>query len=244
MNIALVGYGAMGKEIEAIAIERGHSISARFDVNTPLSLAALRETSTELAIDFSHASAVQENARICGEAGVNLVIGTTGWNAEKPQVEQIARQHSFGVVYGSNYSVGMQLFFRIVQRAAELVNATPNYDVMLHELHHHRKVDSPSGTALSIAEILVKNIQRKESILSETSHGAIAANALHLSSTRGGEIPGTHTVYMDSLADSIEITHRARNRNGFALGAVLAAEWLAGKQGFYDFSDIFESVVG
>lgn len=240
MNIALLGYGAMGKEIERIALERGHTITGRFDITTP---ATPQTIVADVAIDFSAAGAVVENATLCAESGVNLVIGTTGWNAQKEEVEKVATNAGIGVVYGSNFSVGMQLFFRIVGKAAHLVNGTPDYDILMHELHHKRKADSPSGTALSLADIILQNVTRKEHVQPETQHGRINQNALHVSSTRGGEIAGTHTVYLDSLADTIELTHRAKNRSGFALGAVIAAEWVTDKKGFHDFTDIFESIV-
>jgi len=240
MKIALLGYGAMGKEIDRIALERGHEISGRFDIETPASNTTLNG---DVAIDFSSAGAVSYNTQLCAECGINLVIGTTGWNSERENIETIVTNTGIGIVYGSNFSVGMQLFFRIVERAAELVNGTPEYDVLLHELHHHRKADSPSGTALSLADIVLQNVTRKQSVLPETSHGRIAPDVLHVTSSRIGEITGTHTLYMDSLADTIELTHRAKNRSGFALGAVLAAEWIAGKNGFHDFTDIFESAV-
>jgi 4-hydroxy-tetrahydrodipicolinate reductase len=246
MNIALFGYGAMGKEIERIAIERGHSVVHRFDISSPPPDSGW---SADCAIDFSHASAVLAVAQSCVDNNIPLVIGTTGWNQQLEELNTLITQSKIRAVYGSNFSVGMQLFLRIVQRASQLLDSTSEYDVFLHEFHHHRKKDSPSGTALSIAERMLEQIERKKSIYSETSHDMIEPSALHVTSTRGGEIAGTHTVYADSIADTIELTHRAKNRMGFALGAVKAGEWLYQTTHInttpelIDFSTIFEDVI-
>lgn len=246
MNIALFGYGAMGKEIERVAIVLGHTIEHRFDISSPVPTTGW---SADCAIDFSHASAVFDVAQTCIDNHVPLVIGTTGWNQHKENLSTLIAQSGIRAVYGSNFSVGMQLFLRIVQRASQLLNSTSEYDVFLHELHHHRKKDSPSGTALSIAECVLHEIERKQTIFTETSHDMIEPSALHVTSTRGGEIAGTHTVYADSIADTIELTHRAKNRAGFALGAVKAGEWLYATSktnpasALIDFTTIFEDVI-
>lgn len=242
-QIALIGYGAMGKEIERIATERSHSIVARFTDVHPLTALALEQSKATVAIDFSHASQVMHTVEVCASSNIPVVIGTTGWNSQLPALlERFAKSNS-AIIYGSNFSVGMNMFMHLVQLAGKLANSVEEYDVFMHELHHHRKVDSPSGTAISLAEILLSTIERKKERSGETQHGAISAETLHVSSTRGGEIPGTHIVYVDSLADTIELTHRAKNRSGFALGSVLAAEWCIGKQGMHDFHSIFESVL-
>ena len=240
MDIALIGYGQMGLEIERLAVGRGHRISARFDISSPV---IANQLNAGVAIDFSSASVIEYNVETCANSGVNMVIGTTGWSDKIAYIRHVVDAAKIGVVYGSNFSVGMQMFMRIVQQAAQHVNQAVDYDVMLHELHHKRKADSPSGTALSLADMLLRNIDRKKTIQTETLHTRIDASELHLTSTRGGEIAGTHSVYLDSDADTIELTHRAKNRRGFALGAVLAAEWIVDKQGFFEFSEVFDSVM-
>ncbi|MBL7999281.1 MAG: 4-hydroxy-tetrahydrodipicolinate reductase [Candidatus Kapabacteria bacterium] len=240
MRIALIGYGAMGREIERIAVERGHSIAHRFDIDNPLPDLL---TNTDVAIDFSNAQHVVRNVRVCMESGVDMVIGTTGWMTQMDAVLDAVNSGESCVMYGSNFSIGMQMFNLIVARAAQLMQNAADYDVMLHELHHKRKADSPSGTAITLANTILESLTRKTSMLTETSHGRIADSQLHVSSTRGGEITGTHTVYCDSFSDTIELTHRAKNRSGFALGAVLAAEFIPGKKGYLDFADVFEDVL-
>lgn len=240
-RIALVGYGSMGKELERLAPAKNCEVVAKYDIDRPLT--AMANFDFDVAIDFSIPKAVVNNVELLAKREKNIVIGTTGWSTEKTAVERIVSAAGIGAVYGSNFSVGMQIFFRIVERAADLIDEVPDYDVMLHELHHRRKADAPSGTALSLADIILKNISRKKENLVETSHGIISPDKLHVTSTRGGEIAGTHTVYMDSAADTIELTHRAKNRSGFALGALSAARWIAGKKGLYDFREVFEEVM-
>lgn len=237
--IALVGYGSMGKELERLGDQYGCHVEQIFSGKRPLASVSSGELNFDVVIDFSTPAAVLANTRFCAEHGKDMVIGTTGWSAQKGALEVIIQEASIGAVWGANFSVGVQMFMRIVHAAAALANRYDEYDAALHELHHHRKLDSPSGTALALAEILTQNLERKTSLLEETSHGRINAEALHVSSTRVGEIAGTHTVYFDSLSDTLELTHRARNRSGFAIGALRAARWVRGKQGFFDIWDVF-----
>ncbi|MEI6090768.1 MAG: 4-hydroxy-tetrahydrodipicolinate reductase [bacterium] len=236
INLALVGYGAMGKEIERLCPTEKIMISSIFDINAPLDKSQVYDFDT--AIEFSTPTAVLDNIRTLAEMGKSIVCGTTGWYDKIDYVKEIVQTNQVGFVYASNFSIGMRLFFKIVESAAKNFNGFSEYDVMLHELHHKRKIDSPSGTAISLAEILLHNIDAKKEIVSDKIEGQISPNTLHVSSTRGGEITGTHMVYFDSIADTIELTHRAKNRSGLALGALQAVELINGNKGFYEFGDL------
>jgi len=239
LSIALVGYGSMGRELERLAPQTGCRVDAVFDTEHPLDTQA---GGFDIAIDFSRPDAVLSTVRMLATLKKNIVLGTTGWAQHKEEIRTLVEEAGIGLVHGSNFSVGVQMFFRIVRAAAKIANAHTDYDAFLHEMHHVRKADSPSGTALTLARILLDELDRKTELLTETSHGKIAPEALHVTSSRGGEIPGTHTVYLDSIADTIELTHRARNRSGFALGALRAAHWIHGKKGMYDFSEVFGEI--
>ncbi len=240
-RIALVGNGSMGKEISRIAGEQGIHITHVFDEQTPLNPSS--PSDFDVVIDFSTPHAVLSTIQSACELRKNVVIGTTGWLEHLPVIKQLVEKHSIGVIYGSNYSIGMQMFFRIVRQAARLVNSSQEYDIFMQEIHHKRKLDSPSGTALSLGDIIVAEVDRKSTLYTDTSHGKISPEVLHISSVRGGEVTGTHSVYVDSVADTIELTHRAKNRSGFASGALVAAEWIWKKQGLFDFADQFENII-
>ena len=241
-KLAIVGYGSMGKEIERIALERGFSITEIFDIDNPLKAGGKYDF--DVAVDFSLPNAVISNIEILTALGKNIVLGTTGWYDKKDMIEKMVADRGVGLVYGSNFSTGMQMFFRIVERSSKLINFSDEYDIMLHEMHHHRKVDSPSGSAKTLGDIIIANVDSKSKTYEETAHEKIDSEALHISSTRGGEITGTHTVYIDSGADTLELTHRAKNRSGFAGGAVKAAEWIHTKKGMHDFSDMLAGLWG
>lgn len=248
LAVAIVGYGRMGHEVAAAAGARGHRVVATID---PLAAdadfravdaAALR--SCDVAIEFALPAGVEANVARYAESGVAAVVGTTGWDDRRERVLAPAAEAKIPLVYGSNFSVGANLFFRIVDEAARLADAVEDYDVFLTEAHHSAKKDSPSGTALSLAEIVLSRIARKTAIVDETVRRAIAPHELHVGSVRGGAVPGTHTVTFDSNADSVELTHRARSRAGFALGAVLAAEWVVGRPGVWRVDQFFEALFG
>lgn len=236
INIALVGYGAMGKEIECHCPTDKIIVSSIFDINTPLDKDQVYPFDT--AIEFSTPTSVLDNIRTLAEMGKNIVCGTTGWYDKIDYVKEIIQTNQIGFVYASNFSIGMRLFFKIIENASKNFNGFPEYDVMIHEMHHLRKIDSPSGTALSLSEIILHNIDSKKEIVSDKIEGKISPESLHVSSTRGGQLTGTHTVYFDSIADTIELTHRAKNRSGLALGALKAVELIQGKTGFYEFGDL------
>ncbi|HEX4999045.1 MAG TPA: 4-hydroxy-tetrahydrodipicolinate reductase [Terriglobia bacterium] len=234
MNIALIGYGKMGHEIEAVAKEQGDTIVEIFDIDRTADAASLKRA--DVCIEFSAPDAAVRNILTAVDAGVDIVVGTTGWYAHLDEIR--GRVRNSALLYSANFSLGVNLYFRIVARAAELMNNATDYDAYVHEWHHRQKADSPSGTALRLAEILLNRIDRKKSILRDRSDGKIDPASLHVTSTRVGTVPGTHTVAFDSDADQIEITHIARNRRGFALGALRAAHWAHGRKGVFTMDDV------
>ncbi len=246
MNIMITGYGRMGKEIEKIIIQRGHSVACRVDKGgygdytevTPDNLKGV-----DAVIEFSLPDKIEENIKIYAESKVPVVIGTTGWNDKRDLVSEIIKKHDSTLLYGSNFSIGAHIFFDLVSKAAKIINNTPDYDIMMLEYHHNKKKDSPSGTALTAANKILENNKIKDTIWTDKLDREIKPNELHVASVRGGSIPGIHTVTLDSLADTIEITHNARNRTGFALGAVMAAEWISNKKGFYSVEDFIEELL-
>ncbi len=245
LRIALIGAsGAMGREIERLAPTSGVEIVLRYDAEHPLP-GERPNVPVDAVIEFTLPDVVLGNIGRVLAWGVPIVVGTTGWLHALDDVREEVERRGGRLIWASNFSVGVQAFFRIVRRAAELMENISDYDVALHEEHHTRKEDSPSGTARTIAEILLEAIGRKSEILTETSHGRISPEALHLTSRRVGATPGTHVVTLDSEADTIELVHRARNRSGFALGALAAAEWIVGAApGIYRFDDVFERIIG
>ena len=246
MRVLIVGYGAMGHMIEDILLRRGHEIAGRVD---PAGTGDAEEVTSGLlqksegVIEFSLAEGLMGNIQKYAQAKVPAVIGTTGWENKRRDAEKVILQNGSTLLWGNNFSVGANLFFNIVSRAAALINGIEEYDIMLNEYHHKRKKDSPSGTALTVAEKIIANLDRKTEIQTETLDRAIKENELHVGSVRGGWIPGIHTVTLDSEADSIEITHSARNRAGFALGAVRAMEWLEGRSGFFSVDDFINDIL-
>lgn len=226
MNIALVGYGKMGKMIEGIAQARGHVVVARFDIDNNVDgtgLTAEALAGIDAAIEFTMPETAITNIRRLVTLNVPTVVGTTGWLAHLDEIKQLVAQHNAAFVYGSNFSIGMNLFFKIVRDASALFARYAEYDPFLLEAHHKFKKDAPSGTALSIAK------EMRASYGDRTPEAAVI---------RAGHIPGTHEVGFDSEADTVTLAHVARSRAGFATGAVLAAELLINKRGFYEFSEL------
>jgi 4-hydroxy-tetrahydrodipicolinate reductase len=241
MNIALIGYGKMGKEIDRLASERNIAVLARLEPGSEMKESEIRRT--DVLIHFASPESVLPYVQQWATAKKNIVVGTTGWQKDLDRVKSIVAETKIGLVYASNFSVGVHLFFRLVKEAATLMNNFAEYDVTVHEAHHKDKVDSPSGTALTAARILLEGIHRKKTILSDTFHGKIKPDQLQVTSTRVGAIVGTHTIIFDSLADSIELKHTAKNRSGFALGAILAAEWVKDKHGLYTMEDVLADII-
>ena len=234
MKIALIGYGKMGHEIEAAALEQGETIAATFDIGNPVDEASL--AGVDVCIEFSTPQTVLQNIRIALGAKKDIVVGTTGWYDRLPEIRPLVRDS--GLLYSPNFSIGVNMMFRLVAAATEMMNNAPGYDPWIHEWHHRQKADSTSGTALKLAEILLAKMERKKKLETARVDGKIDPAALHVSSTRVGTVPGTHIVGFESEADSIEIKHVAKSRRGFALGAVRAAQWLKGKKGVYTMDDV------
>jgi len=236
MNVLIMGYGKMGHEMEAVLRERGHRIVARIDEKPGLGDATIPTekhlTEAEVAIEFSQPPAVVPNAKLYAKAKIPAVVGTTGWKASEEEVKRIVLDAGIAYLRASNFSIGAHLFFALAEEAARMIQSLPQYDVLLYEIHHNQKKDSPSGTALTAADRILHALPRKKRIVTEKLDRKIEPDELHVASVRGGAVPGIHTVLLDSEADTIEITHSARSRKGFALGAVLAAEWIIGKKGF------------
>lgn len=230
MKIALVGYGRMGKIIDEIALKRGHDVVARLK-ETP---AAENLNNPDVVIEFSLPEAAFENIKACLENGIPVISGTTGWLERKPEIENIAVQNKTAFLYGSNFSLGVNLFFALNEKLADLMKNVDAYSCQLEEIHHIHKLDAPSGTAISLAEGIIKNNPKFDAWkLEDTQEKQLGIFAI-----REDEVPGTHSVYYRSEVDEIEIKHTAHNRNGFALGAVVAAEWIKDKKGNFTMKDV------
>ncbi len=243
MNIALIGYGKMGVEVERLALAKRIPVKKIFP--TDREIVSINKKSlhgVDVCIDFTSPMATLEIIDRVSACGVNLVVGTTGWYDQLDAATALVKKRKTGLLYSANFSLGMNIFFRIVRDAAKAFGTIDAYDAAIHEIHHREKKDSPSGTALSLGRILLSQLSGKKELLTETSHGAPARNAVHVTSQRTGHVIGTHIVTFDSEADSIELTHRAKNRGGFALGALVAAEWLGRKKGVYTMEDVIASL--
>lgn len=230
MKIALIGYGAMGKPIKAIAQEKRHEILIIIDgtdANCGADELAEKLKGADAAIDFSVAEAVRRNVEACVLASVPLIEGTTGWNDQRERIEKIVRDADGSMVFGANFSIGVNLFYRIADFASELFAKFPEYEAFIEEQHHSRKKDAPSGTALKLKEIVSKHIEKEFSV----------------SAIRAGNIPGTHRIGFAGNADNVLLEHVARSREGFAEGAIMAAEWIIGKKGFYEFGDVMDEIL-
>ena len=235
MKIALIGYGKMGKEIEQVAIKRGHEITAKVDVSNAATFTAKELAGSDVAIEFSTPESAVNNIYKCFEARVPVVVGTTGWLKRLEEVQKECTENKHALFYASNFSIGVNLFFRINVYLARLMNNYPDYDVSIKEIHHIHKLDAPRGPGLSLANQVIENIARKEKwVNAETKNG----KELSIISEREGEVPGTHIIKYRSEVDEITITHEAFNRKGFALGAVLAAEFMKGKTGVFGMKDL------
>lgn len=243
--LALIGYGRMGKMLEKIAESRGHEIKARIDPHEPGAVQNIDVgifTDVDVCLEFTEPSSVVNNIRRVVELGKPVVTGTTGWYEHLEELKAFVLDKDGAVLYASNFSPGIHIFQRIIEEAMRMVNRFEQYDVSIHETHHRYKKDAPSGTASAIARIILDKMDRKTSIIEGDYEGIIPENALQVSSSRCGEIPGFHSVTIDSSADTITLTHTARNREGFALGAVMAAEWLYSKRGFFTMEDVFHDI--
>jgi 4-hydroxy-tetrahydrodipicolinate reductase len=245
MNVAIVGYGRMGRQIEKILNEKSIKVGATIDKFAEdaqfnqLNADALK--GIDVAIDFSFPDTVIDNFRIYIENGVNVVMGTTGWFDRMDEVKKMVNDQ-IGVIWSGNFSLGVNLFFKVVEAAGKIFNHFSDYDSFLYEIHHNQKKDSPSGTAKMIGDILLKELDHKNKGVEEKLDRKINEDETHFASIRGGSVPGTHVVVFDSEADSVELKHTARNRNGFALGAIVAAKWIYNKKGFFSINDYMNEI--
>jgi len=237
MKVALVGYGKMGKTIEKILIERGHSIVSVIDIDNQEDFQSEAFKSADVAIEFSFPSAAFDNYLKCFAANVPVVSGTTGWIERLNEVKTICEKEGKTFFYATNFSLGVNIFFAVNKFLAKLMNNFPQYDVSMSETHHIHKLDAPSGTAITLAEDIFKQIDRKKQwTIAKTNQPA----DLYIEAIREGEVPGTHEIVYDSEVDYIHIKHCGKSRMGFALGAVLAAEFTAGKKGFLGMNDLLQ----
>lgn len=234
MKIALVGYGKMGKEIEAIALKRGHTIVLKIDKDNSEIVTKSDLEKADVAIEFSTPHTVLENIKKCINASLPIVVGTTGWYDHFDEIKRFCSEKNGSLFHATNFSLGVNLFFKVNSYLADLMNKYSNYEVSMEEIHHIHKLDKPSGTAITLANQVIEKLDRKN----KWSIDAPSADALFIKDIREGEVPGTHILKYHSDVDDIEIMHKAHNRKGFALGAVIAAEFLHGKKGIYTMSDL------
>jgi 4-hydroxy-tetrahydrodipicolinate reductase len=237
MNIALVGYGRMGKEIERIALSRGHKIVLTIDITNLDDFTPENLKKADVAIAFTIPESAVNNYFKCFDCGVPVVSGTTGWLDRWNEVVDYCNEKNSGFFYASNFSLGVNIFFELNKQLARMMKSFDQYKPEMTEVHHTRKLDSPSGTAISLAEDLIAESSQLNGWVNESSEDN---EKLGIISVREGDVPGIHTIKYDSEVDFIEITHSAYSRAGFAMGAVVAAEFLAGKQGIYSMKDLMK----
>jgi 4-hydroxy-tetrahydrodipicolinate reductase len=235
MRIVLIGYGKMGKEIERIAIDRGHQIVSKIDIENSDDLISLTNKEIDVAIEFSNPVSAFSNIMKCIEKQIPIVSGTTGWLEKKTEVEKATKSFDSTFFYASNYSIGVNLFFKLNKQLAKLMQPHAGYDIYTNEIHHVEKKDSPSGTAITIAEGIMSQYPNKKKWVNNEIPGA---EEIAIWSQRESTKPGTHTVKYISKVDQIEVTHEAFSREGFAIGAVIAAEWILGKKGVLGMDDM------
>lgn len=244
MKIAILGYGKMGRIIEQFAFERGHEVVLKVNVDNTDDLTVANLRLADVAIDFSTPDSVMSNIELCFEANVPVVVGTTGWYAKLQEVKDKCEAANNTLLYASNFSVGVNVFFFVNKVLAKIMNRYPQYEVQVEEIHHTEKLDSPSGTAMTIAEGILGELDRKSEWVNElidSNEEVIPKpDQLLIESHRIEDVPGTHTVIYSSEVDNIEFKHKAHSRAGFALGAVIAAEWLEDKTGFFNITDMFD----
>jgi 4-hydroxy-tetrahydrodipicolinate reductase len=237
MKAALIGYGKMGKAIEKILIERGHTIVSIIDIDNQEDFQSEKFKSADVAIEFSTPSAAYDNYLKCFAAGVPVVAGTTGWLEQLDKIKAICENEGKTFFYAPNYSLGVNILFTVNNYLARLMNNFPQYDVSISETHHIHKLDAPSGTAIALADDILRQISRKNNWTLEQTG---APDNLHIEAIREGEVPGIHEITYDSAIDCIQIKHRSKSRLGLALGAVLAAEFTLGRNGFLGMNDMLQ----
>ena len=234
MNILILGYGKMGKEIEKIALERDHKIVDRIDENNLMNLDKNLLNKSDIAIEFTNPKSAFQNYMKCFDANVPVVSGTTGWLNDYDKLSTFCKKNKQTFFYASNFSLGVNILFEINKQLAKIMNRFENYEISIDETHHTEKLDAPSGTAITLANNIISEIERKESWKTKTDKH----NQININSFRIENVTGIHTIKYDSFVDSIELKHYAKNRKGFALGAVLAAEFIIGKTGVFGMNDL------
>jgi len=236
MKILILGYGKMGQYIEQLAKDRGHEIVGCIDHNNTDDLSQYNGSNVDVAIEFSQPNAAVNNISYCLKSNIPVLSGTTGWLDEKPKIDKLCATNNGTFFYASNYSIGVNIFFKLNSYLAEMMDSFDNYEVSINEIHHTQKKDAPSGTAITLAEGVIKNIKRlKEWKLAEKGD-----NILPITAIRKDDVPGTHEVFYHSTIDDIEIKHTAHSREGFAKGAVLVAEWLKDQKGVLSMDDFLK----
>ena len=229
MKIALLGYGKMGQTIEKLAIERGHQIVLKVDVNTK----SYDITKADVAIDFSIPSAAFNNISNCFKNNIPVISGTTGWLEKFDEAVALCKQNKGAFIYASNFSLGVNIFFELNNRLAKMMSSQNQYNIAIEEIHHTQKLDAPSGTAITLADGIIKKTTKEQWTLENAKE-----NEISITAKRIPDVPGTHTVTYTSDVDTIAIKHTAHNRKGFALGAIIAAEWILGKEGVFTMKDV------
>jgi len=239
MKYAIVGYGGIGKAIDNMAIQRQHQNVAIIDQNDHWDL-----SDAEVVFESTNPKVCVENLRKLCQAGKNIIVVTTSWYEYLPEITQLAEENQVRILWSSNFSIGVNVYYQIIEAASKIMNKVNEYDIWGTEIHHRNKLDSPSGTAKKIEEIILHNIDRKTAVIEDKLDRRLEPHEFHFSSTRGGEVNFSHTLSFDSPADCIEIKHSARNRDGYALGAVQAAEWLLKQSvGVYTMEDFLHSIL-
>ncbi|MBE6209933.1 MAG: 4-hydroxy-tetrahydrodipicolinate reductase [Rikenellaceae bacterium] len=240
MRVAIIGYGKMGHIIESILKERGHDVALIIDIDNASDLCAEKCADIDVAIEFSAPDAAFANVRKCLEMGLPVVCGTTAWGERMAEAKELCEANNGAFFYSSNYSVGVNVMFALSRKLAQIMNTIGGYKVSMEETHHIHKKDAPSGTAITLAEGILSEIPTIKNWTLIEGEGSVAEDSLPIVSFREGEVPGIHTVRYESDADVITLTHDAKSRAGFALGAVLAAEFIVGKKGCFTMSDLFK----
>lgn len=241
MDFALVGTGQMGTAVAEVATEKGHDIVSEFDIDRPFETADPSDLNgAEVAVDFSLPSLALDHIRQYCEWGLPAVVGTTGWYDELDTVEALVDEHDASLLYAPNFSMGVAIVRQALDGILPLLDQLDEYDAFVQEMHHTKKVDSPSGTAQMLGDLVVEGLERKDHVETETQHDRIDPSALHVTSTRAGTVYGEHTVGFDGPYDQITVGHEAKNRRGFAAGAVQSAEWLVDRQGLFTLDDMLE----
>ena len=245
MYIAVVGYGRMGHLVEETAMQKAITVVSTVDPNGSARYTKLTKESiggAEVCICFTQASSIMETITEVAKLKKDIVVGTTGWEDYIEDAKMIVKNAGIGMVYSPNFAFGVNIFFRMVESAASIVNLFDDYDVAIHEVHHRGKLDSPSGTSTRLGEIILDKISRKRTTEDQKLDRVIGDDELHISSTRCGHVPGYHSVMFDSEVDTIQLTHTARSRKGFALGALVAAKWIRGRAGFFTKDDVLKGL--